>query len=84
VQARRDGDDVVVSWRTDRDADDDNFVAYATAGARTTVLEAALATGSGRRFRARLRAVATARLITVLTGSDDAGVIRRTTVELNP
>jgi hypothetical protein len=84
AQARRDGGDIVVTWRAERDADADNFVAYATAGPRSTVMGAALATGSGGRYRARIRDVASARSVSVLTGADDAGVLRRTTVELTP
>ncbi len=76
VRARRAGDDVVVTWRTDRAADHKDFHAYATAERGGDALRVAVAVGSGRRFRARIRDVADARFATVL------GDIRRATVEI--
>ena len=82
VRVRRDGDDVVVTWRTQRATEKENFIAYAGVEPRGNALGAAEATGSGRRFRTTIRNVASARYVTVVAGSDDTGLTRRTTVEI--
>ncbi len=81
LRARHDGDDVVVTWRTDRKAGKDDFLAFARAERDGDALKGAVATGSGRHFRARIRDVATARFVTLLTGPTP-GIERRTTVEI--
>src|SRR4029079_5612721 len=82
VRVRRDGDDVVVTWRTQRATEKENFIAYAGVEPRGNALGAAEATGSGRRFRTTIRNVASARYVTVVAGSDHTGLTRRTTVKI--
>jgi hypothetical protein len=67
--ARRDGDDVVVSFRTDRDAKAEDFLIYAAAtrDPDATALQAGEPSGKKRRFRLRLRKVEAARFVTVLS-----------------
>ncbi len=80
--ARRDGDDVVVSWRTKMAADTDSFFAYATAEPRSLSLRSAAPSGGPRRFKVRLRNVAGARYVTILTGGENSGVIRHLTIQV--
>jgi hypothetical protein len=80
--ARRDGDDVVVTWRTKRSADTDNFLAYASAERRSLALRSASPSGGPRRFKVRLKDVAGSRYATILTGGENSSVIRHTTVKV--
>ena len=71
--ARRDGDDVVVTWRTERSSED--FVVFVSA---STDPEAAALGGSGvirkaRRFRVRIPDVAGARYATVFAVAEGPG-----------
>jgi hypothetical protein len=79
VVARRDGNDIVVTWRTDRDAKPSAFTVIATktrSGEFDTAGFAGDATGRGRRFRARIRNVRDARYVRVyveVKGARDPG-----------
>ncbi len=81
--ARRDGDDVVVSWRTDRDADD-GFLVFVTASADpdAAALGAADADSDARRFRVRIRDVAGARYATVFAAAKGPGNWKLTRVRV--
>ena len=82
--ARRDGDDVVVSWRTDRDATVDDFLVYAAASADpdATPLQGSEPTGKRRRFRVRLRNVEPARFVTILSFVEGAWSFEEKTLRL--
>jgi hypothetical protein len=68
VVARRHGDEVVVTWRTDRDAKASDFSVMATRN-RTDVYDsvglASEARGSDRRFRARIPNAREARYVSI-------------------
>ncbi len=70
--ARRDGDDVVVTWRTDRGAKAENFLVYGTAtNARdAAALVGGAPSGKQRQFRVRLRKAKAARFVTILSFAD--------------
>ncbi len=82
--ARRDGDDVVVSFRTDRDAKAEDFLVYATAtrDPDATALQGDEPTGTKRRFQLRLRKVETARFVTVLSFIEDTWGLGETTLRV--
>ena len=75
--ARRDGDDVVVSWSTDRDADRDDMFVFSA-----DPLGLGEARGGPRRFRARMRDVRRARTATIWVAGSSIVGSRRTTVRV--
>ncbi len=82
--ARRSGDDVVVTWRTDRDAKAENFLAYATASAArdAVVLGGGDTAGTKRSFRARVSNVKTARFVTILSFADGYWSLKETVLRI--
>jgi hypothetical protein len=82
--ARRDGDDVVVSFRTDRDVKAADLLIYAAVSRDpdATTLGGGEPSGKKRRFRLRIRKVETARFVTVLSFSEDNWGIGETTLRV--
>ena len=82
--ARRDGDDVVVSFRTARDANSEDFLLYAAAtdDPDATALRAGEPTGKKRRFRRRFGNVKTARFVTILSFAEGNWGFRETTLRV--
>jgi hypothetical protein len=82
--ARRDGDDVVVSFRTDRDVKAEDLLVYAAAtrDPDATALEGGEPSGKKRRFQLRMRKVGTARFVTVLSFSEDNWGFGETTLRV--
>ena len=78
--ARRDGDDVVLTWRTSRDARRATFYAYLLEQRGEPAFALRRATGGPRRFEIRFRRQAKAKFVTLITGDDDRGILRRVTV----
>jgi hypothetical protein len=78
--ARRDGDDVVVTWRTDRPRDPEAFLVFVTASTDTdaAALGVAEPTRRGLRLRVRIRNVGPARYATVFAGANGPGNWRLT------
>jgi hypothetical protein len=78
--ARRDGSDVVVTWRTRRDAKRSNFYAYLVERPGEPALLARLPQGGPRRFEVRFKHRPTGTSVVILTGDEARGVVRRTRV----
>ena len=80
--ARRDGDDVVVTWRTTRDADADTQFLFATANRDTAAISYANPRGGPRTFRARLREAGQARYVSIFVSGETVASLRRTRVRV--
>ena len=83
--ARRVGDEVVVTWRSDRDARASNFFAYGTANRSTDSGELygnGDVTGRGRRFRIRLKSAEKARYVQIVAQAEGARKTDLTTVRI--
>ncbi|HEY6890798.1 MAG TPA: hypothetical protein VI300_23540 [Solirubrobacter sp.] len=78
--ARRDGSDVVVTWRTRRDAKRGNFYAYLVERPGEPALLARVPQGGPRRFEVRFRNRPTGTSVVIITGDDARGIIRRNRV----
>ena len=76
AKARRDGADVVVTWRTRRDAKRGNFYAYLVERPGEPALLARVAQGGPRRFEVRFKHRPTGTSVVILTGDDARGIIR--------
>ncbi len=72
ASARRDGEAIVVTWRTDRDAKASNFGVYATKQRHDIYDPIAYgdARRSGRTFRARIERAGTGRYVRIVAGAD--------------
>jgi hypothetical protein len=75
--ARRDGDDVVVTWRTTRDAEPENLFVFTP-----EPLGYAEPDGGPRRFRARLRDVPSVRSVSIWVSDSSIYNVRRTLVRV--
>jgi hypothetical protein len=80
VVARRDGNDVVVTWRTNRAASHEIFAVSASAERGATALAVKEASGGPRRFQLRFRDLPAARFVTVVTLIDLRFIFGATTV----
>jgi hypothetical protein len=80
AKARRDGTDVVVTWRTRTDAKRGNFYAYLVERPGEPALLARIAQGGPRRFEVRFKNRPTGTSVVILTGDDARGVVRRNRV----
>ena len=78
--ARRDGDDIVVTWRTSRRSEVENLFVFATAGGRAVGY--AEPRGGPRRFRARLRGAEAAREVSIFVSGELFSDLRRTRVRV--
>ncbi|WP_037494736.1 hypothetical protein [Solirubrobacter soli] len=82
--ARRDGDEVVVSWRTDRPAKRSNFAVFGVKDRDDTfdVVGYGDTRGSGRSFHVRLRGAGEARYVHIVTGAEGTRKSHTTTVRV--
>ncbi|MDA0161425.1 hypothetical protein OM076_14200 [Solirubrobacter ginsenosidimutans] len=80
AKARRDGADVVVTWRTRADAKRGNFYAYLVERPGEPALLARIAQGGPRRFAVRFKHRPTGTSVVILTGDEARGIIRRNRV----
>lgn len=84
ARARRAGDDVMVTWRTDINALAENFIAFASVEAKPggTPLGGGEPTGSRRSFRLRVPDADAARYVTILSSVEGAWTFATTTVKV--
>ena len=82
--ARRDGKEIVVTWRTDRPAKGSNFGVYGLKDREDTLdmVGYAEAAGSGRQFRARLRDNGRARYVNIVAGAKGTRKTHTTTIRV--
>lgn len=80
--ARRDGRDVVVTWRTNRRADDNSFVIVASGTPNTEAIALGDASGGPRRFRARVQNSSAARYVSIYSAGEEPAGVRRTLVKI--
>lgn len=82
--ARRDGEEVVVTWRTDRPAKGSNFGVFGVKDRDDTfdVVGYGDAHGSGRSFHASLRGAGEARYVNIVAGAEGTRKTRTTTIRI--